>query len=209
MRNFLELLFDAQNIQFPTLSQNPSGAEEDFSETVFWMTGLSGAGKTTIAMETARLLMLMGHAVQVFDGDALRQTLSKDLGFSNRERAEHIERVAYVVKPVANEGKICLCPLITPLKEHRDIVRALLPNANIVHVACPLSICEERDVKGFYAKVRAGIMQQYTGVSAPYEEPIAPNCVIKTRNESIEASASHFLKFILQRIPEKKRQIAS
>lgn len=209
LSNFSELIFDARSIQLSTLRQSLSCVGDDFSKTVFWMTGLSGAGKTTVAMATARLLTTMGHATQVFDGDALRQTLSKDLGFSNRERAEHITRVASVVKAVASVGTICLCPLITPLEEHRAIVRTLLPKANIVYVACPLSICEERDVKGLYEKVRSGTIQGYTGVSAPFDEPITSDCIIKTKNECIGDSTQHFLNFILQCIAGKENKVVS
>jgi adenylylsulfate kinase len=171
----------------------------DYSATVFWMTGLSGAGKTTLAHAAARNLASAGHAVQVFDGDELRQTISQDLGFSHADRAEHIYRVARLVENTAKRGIISICSLITPTEAHREIVQTILPQANVVYVACSLQLCEQRDVKGLYATVRSGKITDYTGVSAPFEIPRSPDCTLETVFESVETSCARLEKYILSR----------
>ncbi len=149
---------------------------------VIWLTGLSGAGKSTIATELERELFNLGKHAYVLDGDNVRHGLNSDLGFSPRDRKENIRRVGEVAKLFADAGVICITAFISPYQENRDLVREMLPPGRFIEVFvnAPLAVCEQRDVKGLYARSRANEVKEFTGVSAPYEPPLAPEVELRT-----------------------------
>src|SRR5918994_2010959 len=145
--------------------------------TTVWFTGLSGAGKSTLAEAVADRLRDAGRGVAVLDGDALRLGLNADLGFSAADRAENVRRVGEVARLMAGAGLVALVPVISPYRADRDRVRQIHDVAGLrfveVFVDTPLAVCEQRDVKGLYAKARAGQLRGFTGVDDPYEPPLA------------------------------------
>lgn len=165
---------------------------------VFWLTGLSGAGKSTIAHAVEQRLFDAGLRVVVFDGDNVRHSLCGDLGFTPEDRRENIRRISEVCRLFVENGTICLCAFIAPLEADREIIRTILGNdLREIYVACPLSTCEARDVKGYYARARAGLIANYTGISAPYEVPSAPHLALNTETETLEESVARVLEFLL------------
>jgi bifunctional enzyme CysN/CysC len=154
-----------------------------------WLTGLSGSGKSTVAVEVERLLTARGVAAYRLDGDNLRHGLNADLGFTDADRTENIRRVGEVAKLFADAGIVALVPVISPFRADRARVRALHDAAGLpfleVYVATPLAECERRDPKGLYAKARTGAVTAFTGVTAPYEPPEAPELTLgQTPGES-------------------------
>jgi adenylyl-sulfate kinase len=149
---------------------------------VVWLTGLSGAGKTTIARALEAELRLQGRAVCVLDGDCLRRGLCADLGFSPADRQENIRRVGEVARLFADAGLICIVALISPYRRDRDRARAAAPAGRFVevYINAPLAVCEQRDPKGLYARARAGELKDFTGVDAPYEAPSNPEVELRT-----------------------------
>jgi adenylyl-sulfate kinase len=149
---------------------------------VVWLTGLSASGKTTIATALERELFNQGRHVYVLDGDKMRQGLCSDLNYSPESRKENIRRAGEVAKLFADAGVICLTAFISPYRSDRDLVRAMMPPGGFleVFVNAPLSVCEHRDPKGLYAKARAGLIKDFTGVSAPYEPPLHPEVELPT-----------------------------
>jgi sulfate adenylyltransferase len=160
---------------------------------VVWFTGLSGAGKSTVARALATLLLERGHRLELLDGDEVRTTLSKGLGFSREDRDANIARIGYVASRLAAHGVAVLVAAISPYREARDRVRATVDRFVEVHVATPLEACADRDVKGLYARALAGRIPQFTGVSDPYEPPLAPELVLHTEGEPVERSAGQVL----------------
>ena len=148
-----------------------------------WFTGLSGSGKSTIATEVERFLLADQQPTYLLDGDNLRQGLNGDLGFSAADRDENVRRVSEVARLFADAGVVALVPLISPYRHGRDRGRALHGAAGLrfleVFVDTPLAECERRDPKGLYAKARAGELKNFTGIDDPYEEPVAPELVLK------------------------------
>jgi bifunctional enzyme CysN/CysC len=144
-----------------------------------WLTGLSGAGKSSVAMLVERKLIEKGVPAYVLDGDNLRHGLNADLGFSMADRAENLRRLAHVATLLADSGQIVLVPAISPLAEHREMARKVHTDAgfDFVEVFCdtPLAECEERDPKGLYAKARAGEITHFTGIDSPYQRPKRPD----------------------------------
>jgi len=151
-----------------------------------WFTGLSGAGKSTLAFALEKRLMEMGRAAYVLDGDNVRHGLSRDLGFSPEHRTENIRRIAEVARLMNDAGLIVITAFISPYRADRELARQVIGAENFleVHVSTPLSVCEERDPKGFYKRARAGGLPGYTGVSAPYEPPLEPALAISTAESS-------------------------
>jgi adenylylsulfate kinase len=150
-----------------------------------WLTGLSGAGKSTIARAAAAEFARGGTAVHVLDGDDLRAGLSADLGFSLEDRAEQVRRAGHVARILGDAGVVVLAALISPTRAERATVRAMHPEGRFleVHVATALEVCEERDVKGLYARARAGEIPDFTGIDSPYEAPTAPELVLDGAGE--------------------------
>jgi adenylylsulfate kinase len=152
-----------------------------------WFTGLSASGKSTIAHHLEKLLHDMNCSTYVFDGDNVRHGLCGDLGFSENDRAENIRRIGEMVMLFVDAGIIAITAFISPYRKDRRKIRELVGKDRFfeIHVDCPIEVCAERDQKGIYEKARAGIIKEFTGISAPYEPPKQPTLVIKS--DSIEA----------------------
>jgi len=157
---------------------------------VLWFTGLSGSGKSTIANEVSYKLHKMGKVSYILDGDNIRHGLNKDLGFSPEDRKENIRRISEVANLFADAGLITITAFISPYRVDRDFCRNLVGENRFIEIYSKASLdtCEKRDPKGMYKKVRAGIIKEFTGISAPYEEPLNPELVVDTDKESIEDS---------------------
>ena len=155
-----------------------------------WFTGLPSSGKTTLAHALAKRLADEGYdRVEVLDGDLAREHLTKGLGFSREDRAENVRRIGWVASLLARNGVIVLASVISPYRDDRDAVREMHGERFVeVHVATPLEVCAERDVKGLYAKQRAGELTGLTGVDDPYEPPLRPEVVVPTHQQSVDES---------------------
>jgi adenylylsulfate kinase len=164
---------------------------------VIWLTGLSGAGKSTIARAVETELSRAGIPVEVLDGDVIREKLSRGLGFSKQDRDENVRRTGYVAGLLARHGVVVIVALISPYRATREEVRQEIANAGIqfidVYVNAPLSVCAQRDVKGLYEKANRGEIPFFTGVKDPYEAPLSPDVECHTDLESVEASAERVL----------------
>ena len=167
---------------------------------VLWFTGLSGSGKSTVANAVESLLFDQGMLTYVLDGDNVRHGLNKDLGFSPADRTENIRRIGEVANLFANAGLLVCTAFISPYRNDRDQVRAICGEGNFIEifVECPLDECEKRDPKGLYKKARAGLIPEFTGISAPYEEPQAPELVLHSAQFSVEECAQQVLAFLGQ-----------
>ena len=163
-----------------------------------WFTGLSGSGKTTIAMELEKVLKANSYQVERLDGDEIRQYLCRDLGFSKEDRDENIRRVSYVAGLLTKNDIITLCCFVSPYREARKEARALSENFVEIYVNTPLEICEKRDIKGLYAKARSGEIVSFTGISDPYEPPYDPDLEILAGKEEAEESAGKVLNYLLK-----------
>ena len=163
---------------------------------VLWLTGLSGAGKSTIASDLAPRLIERGHRVEVLDGDEVRTNLTQGLGFSREDRDTNIARIGYVAGKLAKHGVAVVVAAISPYREARDKVRSSVADFVEVHVAAPVETCAERDVKGLYAKALAGEIKNFTGVSDPYEEPLKPEILLHTERETVQESVQIVLEWL-------------
>ena len=163
-----------------------------------WLTGLSGSGKSTIAVDLEKRLWERGIRSYILDGDNIRHGLNKNLGFSPADRTENIRRIGEVAKLFTEAGVVALTAFISPYRADRDQVRALMAAGDFVevHVDCSVEVCEQRDVKGLYKKARAGEIKEFTGISAPYEAPTKPELTMNTAGQSVEASANQILAYL-------------
>ena len=168
---------------------------------VVWITGLSGAGKTTLAMAAERALFERGCNVVVLAGDKVRHGLCADLGFSLPERSENARRLGEVARLFHDAGQIVLVSAISPLRADRDRARALIPPPHFfeVHCRCQLAVCEARDPKGLYRRARAGLLPDFTGISSPYEEPLSPDVVVDSGVWSVEQEVERLLDELARR----------
>jgi len=167
---------------------------------VVWFTGLSGSGKSTIARAVETLLFEKGCSAYVLDGDNIRHGLNKNLGFSPEDRTENIRRIGEVAHLFAEAGVVALTAFISPYRADRDSARKISGSDFIeVYVKCDLDVCESRDTKGLYKKARAGEVKEFTGISAPYEEPLQPELVVDTANETLDESAFRVLAALKER----------
>lgn len=164
-----------------------------------WLTGLPSAGKTTIGQALAPKLKARGWNVELLDGDEIRMGLSSDLGFDRKAREMHASRVTYVAKVLARNGVIPIVTLISPYATSRARARAEIGNFVEVYVTTPLSVCEERDVKGLYRKARAGQIKEMTGIDDPYEPPEHPEIRIETEHHSPDQSADEIIRELERR----------
>ena len=160
---------------------------------VLWMTGLSGAGKTTIALVLEKTLKERGVRIERLDGDVVRESLTRDLGFSKEDRAKNIERITFVAKLLSRNGVGCICSFISPYQSVRDHVRANTTNFLEVFIDAPLDIVIDRDVKGLYKKALAGEIPNFTGISDPFEAPENPDIHIRTDQQTPEDSAAKII----------------
>lgn len=168
---------------------------------VVWLTGLPGSGKSTIAHQVEHQLFLAKRQVFVLDGDNIRHGLSVDLGFSPTDREEHMRRIGELAKLMYGAGMIVLCAFVSPTRMGRDRVRNLLPPDAFLEIfcKCPAEVCAQRDAKGFYAEAKAGVIEGYTGISAPYEEPLEPDLILDTASCAIDDCAKNIVGLLLQR----------
>ena len=160
---------------------------------VIWFTGMSGAGKSTIAEQLEPILKARGCKVEMLDGDVVRTHLSKGLGFSKEDRDTNIRRIGYVAHLLQRNGVAVVCSAISPYREIRDENRAMIGDFVEVFANCPLEVLEERDVKGLYAKARAGEVKNMTGVADPYEPPVNPEVVVETSKETVKESTDKII----------------
>lgn len=165
---------------------------------VVWLTGLSAAGKSTIATELERELFNLGQQVYVLDGDNIRHRLCADLGFSPEDRAENIRRIGEVARLFADAGLICITAFISPYRADRELVRRMCPPGQFieVYVNAPLEVCEQRDPKGLYARARANEIPEFTGVSAPYEPPEKPELELRTDHLTVSEAVARIIEFL-------------
>jgi len=163
-----------------------------------WLTGLSGSGKSTIAVELERALIENKHQAYILDGDNIRHGLNKNLGFSPEDRTENIRRIGEVAKLFTDANIITIAAFVSPYREDRENVRKLLDNGEFIeiYVKCSLEVCETRDTKGLYKKARAGEVKDFTGISAPYEEPLKPEVTIESSKLSVEESTRSILNYL-------------
>jgi adenylylsulfate kinase len=157
-----------------------------------WFTGMSGAGKSTLSAPVAQKLRALGRQVEVLDGDVVRTHLSKGLGFSKEDRDINVRRIGFVSNLLSRNGVVAVTAAISPYRQVREEVRALITNDGAgfveVFVKCPLAVLAERDVKGLYKKARAGEIPNFTGLDDPYEEPLSPEVVVDSSVEKVEDS---------------------
>ena len=172
---------------------------------VIWLTGLSGSGKSTIAEGLEKKLYKNDFLTQILDGDNIRTGINKNLGFSELDRLENIRRIAEVSKLFLNCGIITVNSFVSPTNDVRELAKEIIGEKDFVEIFinCPLEICEQRDVKGLYAKARMGEIKDFTGISAPFEAPVAPSLEIKSNELSIEESIESIFSFILPLITKK------
>jgi adenylylsulfate kinase len=168
-----------------------------------WLTGLPSAGKTTIAQHLGERLRAEGHRVEVLDGDEIRRFLSAGLGFSREDRNTNVQRIGLVSEVLARNGVLSVVPVIAPYADSREAVRKRHEASGTpyieVHVATPVEVCSERDVKGLYAKQRSGELTGLTGVDAPYEAPLSPDAVIPTQEQTLDESVAQLHAVLVAR----------
>lgn len=168
---------------------------------ILWFTGLSGAGKSTLAHAVEEALHARSCRTYVLDGDNIRHGLCADLGFSAEDRAENIRRVGEVSRLLLDAGIIVLTAFISPYRADREQVRTLVPPRDFIEIWCAssLEVCEQRDVKGLYAKARVGLIQDFTGISAPYEVPESPELVLDTGSLEVTECVDRVLRLLTER----------
>ena len=192
----------SENIHWQKMDVSKESRAEQKSQTpkIIWFTGLSGSGKSSIANILEKKLQALGKHTITLDGDNMRHGLNRDLGFTAADRVENIRRVGEVAKLMVNSGLICITSFISPFESERKMARSLVSENEFIEVFIdtPLSVCEERDVKGLYAKARSGQIPNFTGISSPYESPEKPEIRIDTTKLSAEAAANQIIEFILE-----------
>jgi adenylylsulfate kinase len=184
-----------------TVTRQQRNTQNNHKSAVLWFTGLSGSGKSTLAHAVEEELHQIGCRTIVLDGDNIRHGLCKDLDFSNKNRKENIRRISEVAKLFIESGVITLTAFISPFREERNKVRKLLVDGDLieVYVKCPISVCEARDVKGMYKKAKAKEINNFTGISSPYEVPESPDLIVDTDQETLDESVDKVLGVLINR----------
>lgn len=194
----------AQNLSWfdAGIKRNDRERKNNSRAGVLWLTGLPGAGKSTIARELNCRLFEKGYHSYILDGDNIRHGLNSDLGFSPEDRKENIRRVAEVAKLFVDAGFIVITSFISPYKEDREKARTIFSAGDFleVHVGADVSVCEKRDPKGLYKKARQGLIPEFTGISAPYEAPENPEIFVDTENLTIQESAGQIMRYLEDKI---------
>jgi len=173
-------------------------SDKKLKPTVLWFTGLSGSGKSTISEKVFEKLNEMNYEVEHLDGDAIREIFPKT-GFSREDRNNHIKRVGYLASRLQAHGVFVIGSFVSPYKEARDFVRNLCEDFVEIYISTPLEVCEERDVKGLYAKARNGEINQFTGIDDPYEAPENPELEIDTTDISVDEAVDQVLDYLEER----------
>ncbi len=190
-----ELFFHPQNIL-------PSQRAEQKNQRscVLWFTGLSGAGKSTVANALEQRLFAQGYHSYLLDGDCIRQGLNKDLGFAEADRTENIRRVGEMARLMTEAGLIVLSAFISPFTQDRQLVRDLFAAGDFVEIfmSTALSVCEQRDPKGLYKKARAGVISQFTGIDSPYEPPKNPELMLDMAEQSVEMAVDRVWAYLVK-----------
>lgn len=190
-----------RNIQWQGSHVTPEQRREAIGQRgcVVWLTGLSGSGKSTVALRVERRLLELGKVAYTLDGDNIRHGLCSDLGFKPEDRRENIRRVGEIVRLMADAGVVAIVALISPYRKDRASVRDRIPEGRFVEVFvnAPLKVCEERDPKGLYARARSGEIPNFTGISAPYEAPESPELVLRTDENDIDACVDQVVEAIV------------
>ena len=163
-----------------------------------WLTGLSGSGKSTIAVDLEKRLAERGVRTYILDGDNIRHGLNKNLGFSPEDRTENIRRIGEVAKLFTDAGVVAITAFISPYRADRDQVRGLMKPGDFIEILvdCPVDVCEQRDVKGLYKKARAGEIKEFTGISAPYEAPANPELTLASHELSVDAAVAKVVDYL-------------
>ena len=190
---------------YPIYDQLVSRQEnEDFLNqqgAVFWLTGLSGSGKSTMAKQLERQLFNEGFVVQVLDGDNVRSGINNNLGFSEDDRKENIRRIAEIAKLFSRSGIITICSFVSPKNDLREMAQRIIGDEfHLVYISSSLKKCEERDVKGLYAKARKGEIKNFTGIDAPFDIPSNPHLTLDTEKDTIEDSTASLYHYAIKHI---------
>ena len=183
------------------ISQIDRQRQAGHNSVILWFTGLSGAGKSTLAHALEKALFDKGCRTFVFDGDNVRHGLCADLSFTAHDRKENIRRIGEMSKLFLEAGVIALTAFISPFQSDRDRVRSLVKNGQFIEIYCKasLGVCEQRDVKGLYAKARRGEISDFTGISSPYEAPLKPELVLDTGLEPLELCVDKVINYLKER----------
>ncbi len=192
-----------------TVTSADRKAQYSHAPKLLWFTGLSGSGKSTLANALESYLFQKGVKTYLLDGDNIRSGLNKDLDFSLEGRQENIRRISEVSNLFVDAGLVVLSAFISPLREDRAMAKTLVGPDNFIEifVECPLEVCEERDVKGLYAKARAGLIKDFTGISSPFETPVDPDVIVNTANNSLEMCLQELKEVIVPRIRLKESEL--
>jgi adenylylsulfate kinase len=184
-----------------TVTRERRQDQNSHKSVILWFTGLSGAGKSSLAHAVEERLYQMGARTFVMDGDNVRHGLCGDLGFTDADRMENIRRIGEVAKLFLEAGVIILTAFISPFRAEREMARSLVAHGEFLEIYChcPIEVCEERDVKGIYARARAGEIDNFTGISSPYEEPVNPELAINTGSLPIEDCVESVIDLLIER----------
>lgn len=182
----------------PTIGRAQRQQQNRHPSAIVWFTGLSGAGKSTLAHAVEERLHAMGCRTYVLDGDNVRHGLCGDLGFSAADRTENIRRIGEVAKLMMDAGVVTLAAFISPFRADRERVRHMVAPGEFIEVYChcPVEVCESRDVKGLYQRARAGEVKEFTGISSPYEPPLAPEVQVNTATQPLHMGVAQVLDYL-------------
>lgn len=189
---------DAKDGQNFRTDPNPSEFKRSVNQSavVIWLTGLSGAGKTTTGKALEEELLRRGANVEFLDGDDLRRTISSELGFSNKDRETHAKRVSFLSHLLSRNGIVSIVALISPFRSSRQYARSLVDNFVEVWIQCSIDTCRSRDPKGLYKKAREGKINDMTGIQAPYETPVNPEVIVNTEEMKPQECAAKIISFL-------------